>query len=100
MAFLFIGYRGTATGGGKEVLEESAGIVANPRGGNEKPPERKVPAFALMDRPSRSAIDARTRGLARKIRFAVSGASRFLRTEDLVKHLTEYPETRCIAVQV
>ena len=59
----------------------------------------QVPEFVKLGRPTRSSIDARTRGLAIRLNSAVSSASKLLRTEDLVRHLLECPETRSIAVQ-
>ncbi|TMS38822.1 hypothetical protein L596_005462 [Steinernema carpocapsae] len=57
-----------------------------------KEPEQKVKV--LPKKVSRTDVMARTTALIRKVNLAESTSSRLLRTEEMSRHLMEYPATR------
>uniref|UniRef100_A0A914UPZ5 PNPLA domain-containing protein n=1 Tax=Plectus sambesii TaxID=2011161 RepID=A0A914UPZ5_9BILA len=63
----------------------------------EKPIIAVAKALPSVKKITRSEIDNRTKGLFKKLLTAESSSSRLLRTEELCRHLVQFPESRGIA---
>ncbi|XP_050414521.1 calcium-independent phospholipase A2-gamma [Patella vulgata] len=72
-------------------------ITASARTDPTNQPEKVKKPLIQKDFVSKSAIDSRTRALVHAIKAAKSSMSKLTRTEELCKHILQYPNSRTVA---